>query len=246
MQQTSDLYKEIVSGDFDTECRLAVGKKNTAISGLTTIFYGSDLFRIKTSRRTFQEGSHESSASPSVGGCIVGTIDVEMWMRSREIPRQAKLVPQVRVTDGTRFSEWISKGVYYIDTRKEKGTGRKRLILTGYDDLAKAEQDYPASTLDWPAKDIDVVREIAQFIGVEIDPRTVAIMANAYEIQTPISQYSCRETLGNIAALYGGNFVMNDVGQLRLLILNEMPKSTRYLVDNAGAAITFGGVRILV
>lgn len=40
------------------------------------------------------------------------------------------------------------------------------LKIHGYDAILFAEQDYPAdSKLTWPAKDIDVVREIAQGNG---------------------------------------------------------------------------------
>jgi hypothetical protein len=111
--------------------------------------------------------------------------------------------------------------------------------------MLKAEQDYPASTLSWPAKDIDVVREIAAFIGVSLDPRTIPIFNRGYRIQYPTG-YSCRDVLGYIAAAYAGCFVMSDHGELRLITIYGIPKDTRYLIEPSGFAITFGGDRILV
>jgi hypothetical protein len=111
--------------------------------------------------------------------------------------------------------------------------------------MLKAEQDYPESKLTWPARDMDVVREIAEFIGVPVDPRTDAIIIRNYFVQYP-GEYSCREVLGYIAAMYAGCFVMSDAGELRLLTFYGIPKETRYLIAAAAQPITFGGVRILV
>lgn len=241
MQNTSDLYKEILRGEYSEECRLAVGKKDSHVEDMST-FYGMDsILTMSTSIQVFSTGT------PSVGGCPSGEINVEMLKPSGTIPRQAKLVPQIRLTDGVRYSEWIPKGVYFVDTRviNGEGTSIETISLHGYDSMLKSEQDYPESKLDWPAKDIDVVKEIATFIGVSIDPRTISTMSRGYVTQYP-GDYSCRETLGFIAAMYGGNFIMNDIGELRLVCVNEYPQETRYLVDKTGTAITFGGVRILV
>lgn len=241
MQQTSELYKEILNGKHTKECRLAVGEKDTPIADLVT-FHGEDmLMDMSTSARLFSE---ETAA---VGGCISAEISVRMLKPAKDIPRQGKLVPQVRITDGTRYSEWLSKGVFFVDTREKMGeiSGVEIIQLTGYDALLKAEQDCPVDGTDWPATDIQVVAKIARFLGVTVDERTYEIMKNSYPVQYP-GEYSCREVLSYIAAMYGGNFIMSDIGQLRLVALNSIPPETRYLITAAGQAITFGGVRILV
>lgn len=261
MQETSELYQDIIAGSHWAETRLAIGETGRLLteSGETITFGGTRILvgvsgadggydesmllqdGLQTSRFVF------SGTTPSVGGCISGEISVEMLLPSGSIPRQARMVPYVRLTDGTRSSEWIQKGVYYVDTREisDYGSDLKKLTLHGYDDMMKAEQDYPASKLQWPAADIDVVREIAGFMGVPIDSRTVDIMANGYQIPYTTG-YSCREILGYIAAMYAGCFTMSDAGALRLIALNGIPKETRYLIAAAGEPITFGGVRILV
>lgn len=241
MQETSELYKEILSGNHRKECRLAVGDKDTPAADLDT-FYGNDmLMEMSTSMRLFSE------ETPTVGGCISGEITIRMLKPAKDIPRQGKLVPQIRITDGTRYSEWLSKGEFFVDTREKTGeiSGTEIIRLTGYDAMMKAEQDCPSDSMNWPATDIQAVNRIAQFLGIPVDPRTFDIIKNEYLVQYP-GGYSCREVLGYIAAMYGGNFIISDVGQMRLVVLNSIPSETRYLITNAGQAITFGGVRILV
>ena len=261
MQKTSELYQELFASNHKMETRLAIGETGVLITkqgdaitfGGVSILTGSTgadggydetlLVSMETETRVF------SQDSPEVGGCVVGQIDIEMHKPFGEIPERARLVPYVRLTDinRTKFSEWIQKGVYYIDTREKKddGSSIEKIVIQGYDDLRKAEQDYPASTLNWPATDIDVVREIAAFLGVAIDARTVPIINRGYTIQYPAG-YSCRDTLGYIAAMYAGSFVMSDMGELRLITIHGIPRETRYLIEPSGFAITFGGDRILV
>lgn len=237
MQSVSETYKQIVAGEYKTQVKLLVNGTE----------YGHEMLRtLKTKGRVFTQDL------PTVGGCYSGEIDITMQKPAQSIPKKAKLQPFIRVHDlnETRFSEWIPKGVYYIDTRKtaEDGTKIKVLTLRGYDDMLKAEMDYPDSELVWPAKDIDVLREIAAFIGVELDERTVENVVNGYDIPFP-EGYSCREVLGFIAAMYAGNFIMSDTGKLRLVVLGDVAVSEgeeSYLINEEGFAITFGGVKIIV
>lgn len=259
MQKTSDLYQELRSGTYSVETRLAIGETGTLITekgesisfGGTRILVGSSgpeggfgedmLISLRTTDGVF------SQDAPAVGGCVSAEISVEMLRPLGRLPRQARMVPYIRLTDGLRHSEWIQKGVFYIDTRafSQDVSGVERLTLTGYDAMLKAEQDYPASKLDWPARDIDAVREIADFMGVQVDARTVEIMTRGYLVQLPTG-YSCREALGFIAAMYAGCFVMSDMGELRLITINGIPPETRYLISEDNQVITFGGDRILV
>lgn len=265
MHETSALYKELFAQyqagvpGVRFETSLAIGETGVLITkagdsitfGGVSILVGSSggdggydetlLISMSTSASAFSE------ESPAVGQCVSSEIDVKMLKPFGEIPPMARMVPYVRLTDGVRYSEWIQKGVFYIDTREkvEDGSSIEKIKIHGYDDMLKAEQDYPASVLSWPAKDIDVVREIAAFLGVAIDARTIPIMNRGYTIQYPAG-YSCRDTLGYIAAMYAGCFVMSDLGELRLITIHGIPKESRYLIEATGAAITFGGDRILV
>lgn len=243
MQDISLLFKSLIlSGDYRVETRLSID------GAAPDDAYGENvLISLKTSRRVFQQ------ALPTVGGCIAGEISVDMMQPETAIPRQAKLIPYVRLhnLEGTQCTEWIQKGVFYIDTRKKRDdtSGFVRLQIKGYDDILKTEQDYPESKLTFPAIDTDVVQEIAEHIGVEVDERTLDIMKNAYQVDDATG-YSCREVLGYIAAMYGGNFIMSDCGKLLLVALGDASADdeveTSYLINEDLDIITFGGDRILV
>lgn len=246
MRTTSDLYKKILEDpNHKAETRLAIGKKVASLDSLKTFIYDSEMFSMSTSKKAF---SKEDSGAFCIGGCLVGTIDAEMKLPVVNIPRQAKIVPQVRICDQSgNVSEWLDKGVFFIDTREILGKGKnQRLVLTGYDAMLKTEQDYPKSKLDWPAWDFDVVKEIADYIGVGIDQRTVDTLRGIVQVQYP-AEYTCRETLGFIAAAYGGCFVMNDVGELRLITLRDLRASQGVLLATPQARpIMIGGEAILV
>ena len=145
------------------------------------------------------------------------------------------------------YSEWLPKGVFYIDTREttRNGNGLDILSIHGYDAMLFAEQLYPSTTHAWPMIDTAVVQEMAATMGVVVDPRTYNLMTSGYMIPLPGS-YSIREVLGYIASMYVGSFIMTETGLLRLVSITELPEETNYLINNAGDAITFGGDRILV
>ena len=263
MQETSALYQELLASNHKMETRLAIGETGVLITkqGDAITFGGVSILTgasgadggydekiicedgMTIERRMF------SGDMPTVGDCISAKIVIKMHKPFGAIPEMARIVPYVRLKsqDEKRHSEWIQKGVFYIDTREDKDDGSpiKKIIITGYDDMLKAEQDYPSSTLSWSAQDIDVVREIAAFLGVSVDARTVPIINRGYRINYPAG-YSCRDTLGYIAAMYAGSFMMSDLGELRLITIHGIPRESRYLIEATGSAITFGGDRILV
>ena len=241
MQTTSALYQTIISQSphwFETRVRI------------NNVYYGeSSLMSVHVSHSVFSE------EQPVVGGCLAAQLDVKMIAPSAEIPRMAEVRPYVRVANKTQTSEWLPQGVFYIDTREttHTNTGVEVLTLHCFDAMLKAEADYPSTTHSWPYSDINVVKEIAYTMGLQssrtattgIDSRTITLMNKAYSISLPAG-YSMRETLGNIAAMYAGNWIMNYDGKLRLVTLTELPEETNYLIDSLYEAITFGGDRILV
>lgn len=237
MQETSDLYKKLLQSDHFVETRLAIGDTMGADDG----FSESRIISMSTQANLFSQNS------PTVGNCVSGEIDITLIEPEISIPRNAKLRPFVRLSNGTETSEWIQKGVYYIDTREtQKGSSGLRILsIHGYDAMLKAEVDYIGSDIDWPAKDIDVVSSIAAVLGVSVDARTAQVMTAGFDVQFP-SGYSCREILGYIAAMYAGCFVMSDLGELRLIPLWNAPRELSQLADESGNVLIVGGVSILV
>ena len=261
MQNTSALYDELIAEpNHWFECALAIGESgrlideigevlifgNTAIlvdsGGAETAFREEVLMSMSTTHSVFNE------QYPTVGSAVSGEINVTMIRPFGDIPKMARIVPFVRVTDGERHSEWLQKGVYYIDTREtsHNSNGLDILTIHGYDAMLKFEMNYPSDNVNnYPMLDTDMVQFLANSISISVDPRTWERMTEAYTFPLPVG-YSSREVLGAIAASYGGNFVMSDEGQLLLIRLSDLPRETNFLVTESGDVIIFGDDKIVV
>lgn len=227
MQTVSALYQQIMSGEHYAERKINIAGTD----------YGEDtIVSLTTTGGLFADGTL------SVGSAVSREINLSLWNISTTIPKMAKLIPYYRISNGTQTSEWIQKGVYYIDTRSiDSGL----LTIHGYDDMLKAEQIWtPAQSLEFPMPMTQAANIIADIMGVEIDARTV--LNSAYTVDYPANDYTLRDVLRFIAAAHGGNWIMSDAGELWLVGLNTLPPETNYLCDEDGDWITFGGDRILV
>ena len=229
MRQTSETYRTLLR---DTGSRKEI---QVAIAGS---IYGEDrIISLATRAALFPEDTL------SIGGAIAKEIDLAL-ISPDTIPRTAEIVPSYRLVKGTQASEWIQKGIYYIDTRTvDAVTGV--LSIHGYDAMLRAEQVWePDQSLSFPMTMLAAAQTIAQVMGVSIDPRTH--LSTAYMVDHPANDYTLRDVLRYIAAAHAGNWIMTDTGQLRLVTVSEIPPETNYLVTEYGDAITLGGVRILV
>lgn len=230
MQTVSELYKTLIAdGDHEKEVRVDVGGvsyfgADTQIKYLAT--YGSLFSTVGIGNTVSRE--IELSISP------VGNI-----------PRMAELRPYIRVRLGEQVSEWIPKGVFYIDTRQpDEASGT--LTIHGYDAILLHGSEPYLQEDDvgvWPRSCVTVVNDLAARFGVELDPRTN--LDAAVLVPFP-NDWTCRELLGFIGAAHAGNWTITDAGKLRLVPLWSVPAETHYLVDQNGDPITFGGHRILL
>ena len=270
MQETSELYKQILSNPSHWfECALVVGDSGLLIDhqgDYITFGTGANSVRILIDDGGAEGGFNESvlisilttsklfaKDIPQVGCAISSEIDVEMLAPLTEISKRARVVPYVRVTDGAETSEWIQHGVYYIDTRETSvdASGEKVLKFHGYDAMVETDVDFPSvSSHDFPCSDVQIIQDISDYLNINVDERTWEIMTENYQIGMPLG-YSIREVLQQVAGAYVGNFIISDVGELRLVQINEMPPETNLLIDEEGYQIVFGvspneEVRILV
>ena len=234
------------SGRLITERNDVILFGNTAIlvdtGGASTAFREDILMSLSTKHAVFNENY------PTVGGAVSGEIDISMIKPTADIPKMARLVPFVRVTDGVQYSEWLQKGVYYVDTREtsHNSNGLDIVTIHGYDAMLKFEQNYPSdSAHNYPLLDTTIVQFLADSVRIPVDPRTFQRMGKGYTYPLPVG-YSSREVLGIIAASYGGNFIISDEGQLLLIRLCDLPRETNYLIDQAGDVLLFGTDKILV
>lgn len=258
MQETSSIYKQLLADPGHwKEYTLVIGESGVLVNEHSeTITFGGTAILVASSGADsgFRESAIISMATqksifpgsnPTAGNCIAGQISAEIIKPKGDIPRRARLSPYVRLTNGVEHSEWVQKGVFFIDRREYSGDENERMTISGYDHIILTEADFPSSSDEWPRMDIDVVRDISRAIGTSVDMRTTKIMNKGYKINYP-AEYSMREVLENIAAMYAGSFVMSDAGELLLVTMFGIPKETSRLIDSAGFAITFGGDRILV
>ena len=227
MQATSALYKQILANpQHYSEIKINIAGVDYPQERIVSIRTSGGLF---------------SEETLSAGGAVAGEIDLTLY-KPDAIPKMAKLIPYYRLVAGEQVSEWIQKGVYYIDTREPDGDA---LVIHGFDDMLKSEQIWtPDQSLEFPMPMTQAVDVIANIMGVEIDARTV--LNSAYTVDYPANDYTLRDVLRFIAAAHGGNWIMSDVGKLRLIKLGELADETNYLIDESGDWITFGGDRILV
>lgn len=229
MIQTSATYQALLN-DPGTRKEIRV-----VIAGAT---YGEDqIVSLSTKADLFAEDTM------GIGGAIAKEIDLVL-ANPGSIPRMARMIPSFRLVKGAQASEWIQKGVYYIDIRSQDEVSGA-LTVHGYDDMLKAEQAWePDQSITFPMTMAAAAQEIADLMRVTIDPRTT--LSTAYTVDYPANEYTLRDVLRYIAAAHAGNWIITDAGQLRLVTFGEIPPETNYLVTEGGSAITFGGVRILV
>lgn len=229
MQQTSELYKQLLADPRHV--------KEVRLNVAGTDYFEDRLVELSTTAPLFSDGTL------SVGGAVAKEIDVSLFAQGT-IPRMAKLIPFVRLRLDGQVSEWIQKGVFYIDTRQTDESSDVT-AFHGFDDMLKAEVIWePDQDLTFPMSMRAAVLLIAQLMGVEVDnPEDIS---DGYQVDYPANEWTLRDVLRFCAGACGGNFVMTDLGKLRLVKLNQLPAETFYLVDQEGVPITFGGVRIRV
>lgn len=159
-----------------------------------------------------------------------------------DIPKGATIRRYIRLRNGHTASEWLPKGVFFINRRAEDDG---YWTVEAFDAMRKGDAVWtPDQSFVFPMTMPDAVAEFCRIMGVKLDSRTV--LNSAYTIDYPANDYTIRDELRFIAAAHGGNWIMTDAGELYLVPLLDIPEETSYLVTEHGDAITFGGVRILV
>lgn len=266
MQQTSQLYNSLLAAGAPKEVRALIYWATNSYD----VYYGYDDPNNSNGAQIVSATTRASmlDSSLSIGNCIAKELNLVLrnFAGYHTIPRMAKIAMQFRLNNGTQQSEWIPKGTYFIDTRDESYQGV--LTINAFDPMLKSEQPFtkPGPQGSWPRVDYSnnpqnpgVVNTIATAMGVEIDPRTAAILNKGYQINYPgivledgVPQYSqdgamsMRQVLGYIGAMYGGNWVITDDNKLRLIVLGDIPKFQALLIDENGNYITMGGYQIYV
>ena len=241
MRQTSALYKTLQADPGHVkQSRLIIGG---------VVYDESQIVTLNTNEALFAENTL------SIGGAIAREIDFAAFL-DESVPKRAQIIHEVRLITSTQASEWLQKGVYYISTRsKDPLTGVT--TVHGFDAMMAAEQEWkPAQTDIFPMPMKDAVEKTAEILHLALDPRNVYKTGEDYKVSYPVADgnaseeeqvkgLSIRQVWRWIAAAMGGNFIINDLGELRLVPVNDAT-ATAYLSDENGDAVTFGGDAILL
>lgn len=266
MQSTSALYKSILSGtNYWFETSVTIGSSGVLITedkewiDFGALYLSGSMIDTKTAILVEAGGPNDGlrenalisvrtnnqlfpDSTPSIGNAAAGQIELQILDVGFNIPAMAEIRPYIRATNGEQTSEWIPQGVYYVDTRyyTKNTSDMSVLTITGYDALLKAEQPYP---YDAQTKASTVVKNIASLIGVQesqIDGHVWEIIpANGGDVIQCSGEFTAREHLQYIAALYGGNWTITNEGKLNLVRINDIPYETNLLTDEVGYTLNF-------
>ncbi len=243
MRDTNDLYKRLFADPGHIkESRLIIAGEIYDESKIV-------LSSLVTTEQLF------AADKLSIGGAVAREISFSAFL-SDSVPKRAKIIHEVRLRLGDEVSEWMQKGEYYISTRRrDRVTGLTE--VHGYDSMLTSEQAWkPADTDIFPMPMKEAVEKTAAILKIPLDPRNVFKTGDAYKVDYPVADGTASEdqqvaglTIRQVwrwtAAAMGGNFIINDLGQLRLVPVSDVT-ATGYLADENGRAITFGENAILV
>lgn len=180
------------------------------------------------------------SRPEDVGNAISRQLSVVLDPLS-SIPRAAQIEYYVQLAirgnDNSivQASEWIQKGIFYIDTREEDPeTGL--ISIVAFDKMLSANTPYLHEGYigEWPRTDIDVVDDICTLMNVSLDSGTRSFLNKGYQIPYPgvdDDGLTKREILSNIGVLYCGNFMITDDEKLRLVPIEGLSTSTALVLD---------------
>ena len=168
MHQTSSTYQKILAGPHRVETVLQVGS-NADVAVCWSIpgtVYGEDMIT-----KISQKGDILDREAPGIGYFVARKLEVTMLDPSKQVAVMGRLVPFSRLVSDSGVSEWIPKGIFYVDTRKKAMVDAQAATvdIVAYDAGLKASIDYDTSALSWPATDVQVVADIAGKIETAYD-----------------------------------------------------------------------------
>ena len=221
-QKTSDLWKTLW---YSSGTRQEFG------FDINGVWYGPEA----EVQHSVDSGLFESF---SIGNAATAKLTLKLFASS--VPRAAVIKRFVRLRNKNQVSEWLPKGVFFTNRRSEEDG---LWTIEAFDAMRKAEQRWqPRQNLIFPLDMYSASLALAQAIETSLDGRSV--LNPAFTIDYP-ADYTIRDQLRYIAAAHGGNWIVTDEGNLLLVSLDSIREESNYLVTEYGAAIVFGGVRIL-
>ena len=218
MQATSETWKTLwASGSARLEARARIGGREYRTISAPVISRG------------LMQG--ELGVGNAVAACCRLSV-----LTGDAIPRSAEVAVSMRLTDGTTESEWLPAGTFYI-SRRNRDAVTGLVTLECYDALLKANGEWTPSEGSWPRLMADVAEELAETLGVTLDPGNALRTENYYCLDAPEKGTTIRDALSAIAAAHGGNWIVSPGNLLRLV-----PLASASEAGTAENAATVAGV----
>ena len=143
MHQTTDLYKQILGNKHRVETVVQVGGAGdvSVCQNIPGTVYGEDMIVSLTEKADLL-----NREAPGIGYFIGRKIELKMLEPPQRIEMMGRIVPFSRLVENKtgRTSEWIPKGVFYVDTRKKSMADMDAVTvtITAYDAVLKSQADY--------------------------------------------------------------------------------------------------------
>lgn len=174
----------------------------------------------------------------SVGNAVSATCRLTV-LTEDAIARSAEVVVRMRLSDGETTSEWLPAGTFYVSHR-ERDAVTGLTTLACYDAMLKANAEYDRDGA-WPRPMATVAAQIAQALGVTMDPRTAIQAGDDFRVPLPEAGATMRDVLSGIASAHGGNWALTPENRLRLVPLASADGAAAS-ADAAVVAGVLGGV----
>ncbi len=200
MQTVSDLFKsKIKEASREFECKITIGDN---------IYTNEDLVDIKISNGIPGDGF-------MIGATPSATLDLTLLNRGDTIYSTNQIKIEIGLNIGSKF-EYLLMGKFNIDEVEKTDYTVK---FTAYDNMIKFETPYFSSLGDKPTLQ-QVVNELAIKTGVQFTGSLPSYTVKKLE------GFTCREVLGYVASLCGGNALITRDGKFTIVT----PKDIGYTI----------------
>lgn len=200
MQTVSDLFKsKIKEASREFECKITIGDR---------VFTNEDLVDIKLSNGLQSEGF-------MIGATPSAMLDLTLLNRGDIIYSTNQIKIEIGLNIGSKF-EYLLMGKFNIDEVEKTDYTVK---FTAYDNMIKFETAYFSALGDNPTLQ-QVVNELASKTGVQFTGTLPTCNVKKLE------GFTCREVLGYVASLCGGNAFITRDGKFTIVV----PKESNYSI----------------
>lgn len=196
MQTTSEAYKtEIKEPSREFKCKITIGTK---------IFTNDDIVDIILD-------SPQPSEGFSIGNTPSQTLDLTLLNKEDTIYSANQVKIEIGINTGSTI-EYLVLGYFNIDDIEKTDYTTK---ITAFDNMIKFEAPF-FSNLTYPATLQAVVNELSAKTGVQFTGSLPSYTLSKLE------GFTCREILGYVASLCGGNAVITRDGKFTIVVPQDI------------------------